>query len=624
MDGLGVLPGGGNGSVRRRWPRPRRLAGVLAALALLVLCALALWARRLAASDATTGDSRRFGIVIDAGSSGSRLMVYAWDAGEQSGNHTREPSTAAATDAPAWRLPEIQHVGEQKTTPGISTFDAARVGAAHIKPLLDYAYAHIPRAQHAGTPVTLLATAGMRLVSRAQQRAVLGAACAYARRNYGFLVDCAAFRVASGEEEGLFGWIAVNYLMRAFDAPAGFLDMGGASAQIAFAPGANDTSYADDGLARVTLRGVDGRDRVFPVFVATFLGHGTNEARRRYVAQLVGAAPAANGTAVLDDPCLAPELVLPTGDGRAVLRGRGNFAACVASTAPLLNKTACALEPCLLGGRHAPRIDFSALRFVGVSEYWYASNDHLRLGGAWDAARFEQRAAAFCAEPWAAALATIADARSEAAVARLQMQCFKAAWLVNVLHEGFGLPRDAAPFESVERIAGAEVSWALGAQLLRVSRMIAPSSDFSSGSDSSPGSNFNSVGIRLPSHLAASDDDDDDLRDSMLWSPLRFGGLRRMLVLWALLPPTERILAAAAVALAVGAVAALMCWLLVRPRRRKRAETETDELVPLDVLGSPPAARRALSAVLESATPPISRSSSVSNLALLNRRRGAV
>jgi apyrase len=46
--------------------------------------------------------------------------------------------------------------------------------------------------------------------------------------------------VISGEEEGTFGWVAVNYLQNTLSADPsttiGALDMGGASTQITFAP----------------------------------------------------------------------------------------------------------------------------------------------------------------------------------------------------------------------------------------------------------------------------------------------------------------------------------------------------------------------------------------------------
>ncbi|KAI8319686.1 nucleoside phosphatase GDA1/CD39, partial [Martensiomyces pterosporus] len=427
----------------------------------------------------------KYGVVIDAGSSGSRAMIYAWD----------DPALQQHSNATAaGGLPVIERASAQwtyKTTPGISSFAdrPRRVGTEHLKPLLDFAAKHIPERQIPHTPVYLLATAGMRLLPRSHQSLILDTACSFARANYEFqLPDCQeSFQVVSGELEGLYGWVAVNYLMDGFSAgqvhSLGFLDMGGASAQIAFEPAKVAAQVHKHDLAEVTLRNLDGQDYAYSVFVATFLGHGTNEARRRYVEQLKDTAIAGGAdTPIIDDPCLATGLALPTLDGKVVLRGKGRFSECIKATEPLLNKTACPIEPCLFAGVHAPEIDFGTQQFVGVSEYWYASHDYLGLGGVWDVDRFEKKARDFCQKPWAEISSH--STNNEVKMARLQMQCFKAAWLVNVLHSGFGVPRSlpasasegklATPFQSVNQVGDVEVSWTLGALLLKVSQTIKP------------------------------------------------------------------------------------------------------------------------------------------------------
>ncbi|KAJ2881242.1 Golgi apyrase [Coemansia asiatica] len=567
------------------------------------------------ADNDSTGDRRRYGIVIDAGSSGSRVMVYSWDDLELQHqqlkaqlNQIEKSNATAEADQRIHQqllhLPAIERASEHwtfKTSPGISSFAdrPRRVGIEHIKPLLDFAQKQVPKRQMAETPVFLLATAGMRLLARSHRSLLLDTACSFARANYDFLLpDCQeSFQVVSGEVEGLYGWIAVNYLLDGFrgggrstgsqehieqSAPQrfshGFLDMGGASAQIAFEPAKLTSQLRKHDLAEVTLRSLDGSDVSFNVFVATFLGHGTNEARRRFVGQLRGLARTPEGadTPIIDDPCLPPGLTLPTVDNQIVLRGTGSFAQCTLATEPLLNKTVCPVEPCLFAGVHAPEIDFGKQSFVGVSEYWYAAHNYLGLGGVWDVEKFEAQATKFCQTPWAEVMQM--GAGDALAVARLQMQCFKAAWLVNVLHKGFGVPRNqasvedrgglnavdklaqsAAPFQSVNQVGDVEVSWTLGALLLKVSQMIKP--DFHTIKAKSV------PGIRLPSTPGVIEDG-VELIDDSLWSPLRFVGIRRLLVLWSMQPTSTRLVLIVCVLATVALLVFLLYWLFVHRRSR--------------------------------------------------------
>lgn len=107
--------------------------------------------------------------------------------------------------------------------PGISTFSdsPSNVGRQHLEPLLNYALEHVPERHQSSTPLFLLATAGMRLLSPQRQQAILSSACAYAREHTPFLLpDCDAhFQVIDGKTEGLYGWISINYLLGSFDRP---------------------------------------------------------------------------------------------------------------------------------------------------------------------------------------------------------------------------------------------------------------------------------------------------------------------------------------------------------------------------------------------------------------------
>ncbi|KAG6906143.1 hypothetical protein DXG01_015691 [Tephrocybe rancida] len=281
------------------------------------------------------------------------------------------------------------------------------------------------------------------------------------------------------EEEGLFGWIMVNYLMNGFMGAKqkrmtyGFLDMGSVSMQITFEPGhVNDTDTKNLIDVQPCLMG--GQEIMHKVFVTTWLGYGTNQAWERYVGKVISDFETSctdSEKDIVHDPCLPKglELTEKPVHGHLVsmhttkahkLIGTGTFKQCIQKTAPLMNKTAPCLDtPCLMNGIHVPPIDFSVSQFIGISEYWYSSEHIFGLRGAYDFVQYEHAAAEFCSRPWDGIMkqhelsktcswlggddkvVAVGQWHPSVECSRLEMQCFKAAWISNVLHEGIGIPR---------------------------------------------------------------------------------------------------------------------------------------------------------------------------------------
>lgn len=396
--------------------------------------------------------------------------------------------------------------------PGVSTFHdkPASVGPDHLAPLFAHALESIPKEEISSTPLFLLATAGMRLVEERERKALLDEICTYARRNTDFLLpDCGLhIQVIPGETEGLYGWIAANYLLGGFDDKQththsgskahhtyGFLDMGGASAQIAFAPNSTEaTKHAED-LQLLRLRRLNGEAMEYRVFVTTWLGAGVNEARRRYVDSLIAASGAA-GVKELPDPCLPAGVretlngtLLPKTPSDLHLVGTGQFKECSRQVYPLLDKEKpCLNSPCLLNGQHVPALDFAVNHFVGVSEYWHTTHE-IFDADPYDYDTFSSRVNDFCSQPWADITAGISKQKYgkkvDADIAAAA--CFKAGYLLNVLHEGIGIPKTlsnqtnteerdfegfTAPFRAVDKIDSVELSWTLGRMVLYASAQV--------------------------------------------------------------------------------------------------------------------------------------------------------
>ena len=422
-----------------------------------------------------------------------------------------------------------------------------------MRPLLNHAREQIPPSLQKDTPLFLLATAGMRLLPPQNQAEILLETCRFLVNHSYFKIEgpsavgpCgSSVRIITGEEEGLFGWIAVNYLMDGFSGSSlnhttyGFLDMGGASTQIAFEPNVESRSKTNN-LIDVRLRLLGGEEIHHKVFVTTWLGYGTNQARERYVGKIVtendeGYYEDGDGDHMVSDPCLPKDLVLTEAPVHSIspatahlskphrMIGTGSFEQCMKRTASLLNTTEpCPDTPCLMNGVHVPSIDFSVSHFIGVAEYWYSSEHIFGLGGAYDYVQYERAASKFCSRAWTSILSEHEESRMRhrlggdgevvedgkivdagrwgpnVELPRLQMQCFKAAWIANVLHEGIKMPRIVDPggnvstdgekvvdeaekkglgrpiFQSVDTVGDIAISWTLGKMVLEASKEVIP------------------------------------------------------------------------------------------------------------------------------------------------------
>ena len=204
---------------------------------------------------AYAGDAQ-FAIVVDGGSSGSRLHLYQY-----------QMNTS---------LPSITEVFYDSTEPGLSSYSAApeRAGES-LAPLLDGAVRQLKKMGIDPHTVTIrvLGTGGMRMLSDVNQAAIYANVHHYLESHYGFLVQ----EVASitGKMEGVYGWLDVNYLLNHFaneSSSLGSIDIGGASTQIAFE--ANNVPDPDDAVSVW----INGKRRV--VFSKSFYGLGLDESRK--------------------------------------------------------------------------------------------------------------------------------------------------------------------------------------------------------------------------------------------------------------------------------------------------------------------------------------------------------
>lgn len=450
----------------------------------------------------TENPALNYGVVVDCGSSGSRVFVYYWPP------HNGNPHT----------LLDIQQMRDKerkavvlKIKPGISTLAKTPTAASdYLQPLLSFAAAHVPKNKHKETPLYILCTAGMRLLSDSEQAAILEDIVSDVPLEFDFLFSESHAEVISGKQEGVYAWIGINFVLGRFDhadeedatvevtppsqshrpisrrRTVGIMDMGGASLQIAYeVPGAisfNSPQEEEAGksvLAEFNLGcDVEHTQHVYRVYVTTFLGFGGNMARQRYEDQLFNSSslrPHLSLGLTADQPLLDP--CLPAGLSESVvrgnrtlhLRGQGEWSRCQEAVRPFLGLHNGTMSPAGGGGVYQAPINFSNSEFYGFSEFYYCMEDVLRIRGTYDSRKYSRAAADYCATQWSVLKQRLDNKlfSQQADLGRLKYQCFKSAWMYEVLHSGFRFPVDYSSLKTTQLVYDREVQWTLGAILYK-------------------------------------------------------------------------------------------------------------------------------------------------------------
>lgn len=243
-------------------------------------------------------------VIVDSGSTGSRVYVYNWlnpeyvlkhglkdndkrqvnlvevgerkdgkkdnmeDDEEDENDTDSDSDSESESDEILFPKLHSKKKWHRKVKPGLSSFKTMphKVGKSHLNGLLSLASTVVPKSQHFRTPIFLHATAGMRLLTPTEQSDLLSTVCEYLSSNSDFfLPDCKShINVIDGSVEGIYGWLSINYMKKALDLPSkhqhgknhttyGLLDMGGASTQVVFQPNLTEIEEHKNNLFELTL-----------------------------------------------------------------------------------------------------------------------------------------------------------------------------------------------------------------------------------------------------------------------------------------------------------------------------------------------------------------------------------
>lgn len=426
-----------------------------------------------------------FRIIIDGGSTGSRLHIFEFVSNSTSADDDVEiiDDEIACVRRGSIRADVPMSAFARKTPKELEDRIVPSSVAVHMVPLFDYAATVIPNAYHATTEVRYAATAGMRLVEGVEQDAVydalyeglLSSVLPSSGENFPFhSLRRKDIATLSGKLEGFYGAVAANYLsgtidvnLRAktndsHDGPLGAMDMGGSSTQLVFLPSVLNL--------RTSNAPLDEKD----FYSHSYLSYGVDQVRENIWNMWMEEHDQSPQTSIAN-PCAFKGLKIKW-KGQLFV-GTGDAATCSSQISFLLpsldHKVDIDLEERVVGGVQHPPIRG---KFLAMSLYFFVL-DFLRvmvpssaLTESWPSPTLEELSQALpglCSRQWEGDLefyqqSTHKFTRPEI----LPHRCFEAVYLVSLLRDGFGFDPKARDVSFIFDIDGSEVEWTLGMALL--------------------------------------------------------------------------------------------------------------------------------------------------------------
>lgn len=379
-------------------------------------------------------------IVFDAGSSGTRAHLYAIEQTDEG-------------------VPNLVEVTSHKIKPGISDkslSDKPWDYSYYLDDLFTALHPHLTDEERANTPIYFYATAGMRTLPKREQVKIMHHVRKHMlneikhRRYQPMEAPEENIRVIEGGEEGLFVWIADNYLFERFtthkvlsaDNTVAALEMGGASAEV---------TYLAHG-AKKHVENFVHHDKTYDIYSTAYDGLGINQGAEQMLAayQKNGGDFAA---------CFPQGASYPVNE--PILEGTGDFETCKAFIEDnLYAKPKLWLcqqkygEDCALLGRYQPKT--TAYDYLLTSGFYYTFNILGIADRVVHRPEVENAAQAFCGTPWD----ELKAAHPEQPDSYLIGYCFNGAWF-DTLMDAWHVPQQANLLSTEKN--GQALTWPVGA-----------------------------------------------------------------------------------------------------------------------------------------------------------------
>uniref|UniRef100_A0A3P8TDV1 Ectonucleoside triphosphate diphosphohydrolase 3 n=1 Tax=Amphiprion percula TaxID=161767 RepID=A0A3P8TDV1_AMPPE len=446
----------------------------IAVVLLLLLASIAALVAVAVIQDAwsTKEYSLQYGIVIDSGSSRSNVYLYEWPGEKQ--NETGVVSEKMNCRVSGVPISEMK-VDQQKDEEAWKGF----------KECMDEVSKVIPVEKHKNTPLFLGATAGMRLLhEKDEQRSneVLASLKEYLS-SLPFMFQNAS--IITGQEEGLYGWITVNYLMGNFlekniwnsyvrpegAKTVGSMDLGGASTQIAFSV---QEAHSGPDYMHVKLYGY-----AYNVYTHSFLCYGKNEADKRVLDKVVqGSSDPAyiinpcypegfnitmKASSIYDTECTKkPKNYNPDQDFFMV--GAANSDGCESIVKSIFDFKTCPSSQCSFDGVEQPPVTGEFMAYAG---FFYTARA-LLMNGSTDLDQFNASVRNFCHTHWT----VLKQQKTWISDKYLKTYCYASHYILTLLADGYKFDEETWKNIYFEKeVKETSIGWSLG-YMLSMSNMI--------------------------------------------------------------------------------------------------------------------------------------------------------
>ncbi|KAM9310201.1 ectonucleoside triphosphate diphosphohydrolase 3 [Pholidichthys leucotaenia] len=417
--------------------------------------------------------SKEYGIVVDSGSSRSNVYLYEWP-GE------KENETGIVTEILNCKVEGVA-ISEMRVDPekDNKTWEG-------FKKCMEEIIQKVPAEKHNRTRLFLGATAGMRLLHEKDEEtsnAILEDLRSYLG-SLPFMLQNAS--IISGQEEGVYGWITVNYLMGNLieknlvnkyihpegSKTVGSMDLGGASTQIAFA--------VQDDLKGPNYLHIKLYGYPYNVYTHSFLCYGKNEAEKRVLDKVVQRATdptyivnpcypkdfniTLKASAIYDSECTKkPRSYNPDQDFFFI--GEANSEGCGEIVKSIFDFKTCSFSSqCSFNGVEQPPVVGDFMAYAG---FFYTARA-LLLNGTSEFDQFNASVRTFCHTDWR----QLKQQKKWISDKYLRTYCYASHYVFTLLAEGYKFDRETWKNINFERmVKGSSIGWSLG-YMLSMSNMI--------------------------------------------------------------------------------------------------------------------------------------------------------